>query len=159
MRGRRTRQRVGQGSVSYDSSSTAFFTAVSSAGGTLSDSQKSAIDTYVKGLKSANLWDKFDRLYINVGGNTASHALCLVSLTSRTAVNSPGIFANGGTYYNGSSSYMRCDIAPSGASKATTTNAFAICFFDYTFAYSSDGIVLGASNWSNYFSLEVGLVA
>jgi hypothetical protein len=53
----------------YDADATAFFTAASITDTT----QKSAVNTLVLSLKSANIWSKFKSIYPVVGGSASSH--------------------------------------------------------------------------------------
>ncbi len=57
----------------YDADATAFFTAASITDTT----QKSAVNTLVLSLKSANIWTKMKALYPVVGGISSSHAVNL----------------------------------------------------------------------------------
>jgi len=59
--------------ITYDADATAFFTAASITDTT----QKSAVNTLVLSLKSANIWTKMKALYPVVGGSASSHAVNL----------------------------------------------------------------------------------
>ena len=59
--------------IAYDADATAFFTAASITDTT----QKSAVNTLVLSLKSANIWAKMKALYPVVGGSASSHAINL----------------------------------------------------------------------------------
>lgn len=143
-------------SSDFDDDAQAFFTAIESAGGSLSGSQKTAINTYVVGLKADNLWTKLDRWYINVGGTAASHAICLVTRNSRVNVNSVTA-QSGGTLYNGVNNYFRCDIAASGATKMTTNDGFGAAFIDPLTV--NQNTAMGSTSAANNMSIQVGLIA
>lgn len=144
----------------YDSAAEAYFSAVSAAGGSFTVAQKKSINTFIVGLKAAGLYSKLDRLYINTGGNLASAAIDVITRVSRTAVNTP-TYNSSGVKYNGSSSYFRCDIAPSQATKLTATSGCAFMFFDsldYPLAFS--GYLMGCNgSTSSWFALEMALPA
>lgn len=64
---------VGAAGPSYDPDAQAFFTAEASAGVTLTDSQKTAVNDLVVNLKAANIWSKMKALYPIVGGTATAH--------------------------------------------------------------------------------------
>jgi hypothetical protein len=85
----------------YDPDAQAFFTAASITDNT----QKSAVNTLVLSLKSANIWSKMKALYPIVGGVASAHAVNLkqpgtYNLTFATGWNhtSTGMTPNGATY-------------------------------------------------------------
>ncbi len=87
----------------YDADATAFFTAASITDTT----QKSAVNTLVLSLKSANIWTKMKALYPIVGGSASSHAVNLkqpgtFNLTFATGWthSSTGMTPNGATNAN-----------------------------------------------------------
>lgn len=59
----------------YDADTVTAIAAVEAAGGTLTTAQKSACDTFIRGLKSNSIWTNTDLLYLLVGGTAASHAV------------------------------------------------------------------------------------
>lgn len=89
--------------IVYDADAVAFFTAASITDTT----QKSAVNTLVLSLKSANIWTKMRALYPVVGGVASSHAINLkqpgtYNLTFATGWthSSTGMTPNGATYAN-----------------------------------------------------------
>ena len=67
------------GGVSYDADAQAFFTRVTSAGGTLSATEKLATNQLVLDMKSAGIWSSMKAIYPMVG---ASAAACAQNLKS-----------------------------------------------------------------------------
>ena len=57
----------------YDPDAQAFFTAESTAGVTLTTTQKTAVNNLVVNLKAANIWTKFKAIYPIVGGTATAH--------------------------------------------------------------------------------------
>lgn len=114
----------------FDSDASAFFTRVTSAGGSLSTTEQNAINQFVIDLKGYSLWSKMIAIYPMVG---ASAAACAQNLKSSSFT---GSFVGGVTYAstgitgNGSSGYMDTGIVPanhfasfdSGASIYSRTN-------------------------------------
>jgi len=89
--------------IAYDADATAFFTAASITDTT----QKSAVNTLVLSLKSANIWTKMKALYPVVGGVASSHAVNLkqpgtfnLSFATGWTHSSTGMTPNGATYAN-----------------------------------------------------------
>jgi len=87
----------------YDADATAFFTAASITDTT----QKSAVNTLVLSLKSANIWTKMLALYPICGGVANSHAVNLktpgtfnLSFATGWTHSSTGMTPNGATYAN-----------------------------------------------------------
>ena len=66
-------------SVNYDASSIAFFNRVTAAGGSLSITEKNAVNQLVVSLKANSLWTPMLAIYPFVGGTSASCAQNLVS--------------------------------------------------------------------------------
>jgi hypothetical protein len=89
--------------IVYDADAAAFFTAASITDTT----QKSAVNTLVLSLKSANIWTKMKALYPVVGGIASSHAVNLkqpgtfnLSFATGWTHSSTGMTPNGATYAN-----------------------------------------------------------
>ena len=87
--------------IVYDADAVAFFTAASITDNT----QKSAVNTLVLSLKSANIWTKMKALYPVVGGVASSHAVNLktpgtynLSFATGWTHSSTGMTPNGATY-------------------------------------------------------------
>ena len=87
--------------IVYDTDAAAFFTAASITDTT----QKSAVNTLVLSLKSANIWTKMKALYPVVGGVASSHAVNLkqpgtfnLSFATGWTHSSTGMTPNGATY-------------------------------------------------------------
>ena len=89
--------------IVYDADAAAFFTAASITDTT----QKSAVNTLVLSLKSANIWTKMKALYPVVGGVASAHAINLkqpgtfnLSFATGWTHSSTGMTPNGATYAN-----------------------------------------------------------
>lgn len=59
----------------YDADAAAGIAAVEAAGGTLTGAQKTACDTFIRGLKTQSIWSKCAALYLFVGGTESSHSV------------------------------------------------------------------------------------
>ena len=97
----------------FDADAQAFFDRVTTAGGTLSATEQTAINKLVQDLKSYSIWSKMKAIYPMVGGGTgttaARQAACSQNLKSSSFT---GSFTSGWTYAstgvsgNGTSAYM-----------------------------------------------------
>ena len=61
--------------MSYDADAAAGIAAVEAAGGTLTDAEKTACDTFIRGLKTQSIWSKCAALYLFVGGTEGSNSV------------------------------------------------------------------------------------
>ncbi len=88
--------------ASYDTATTAWINAVVSAGGTVSDTQKSRVDALIVGLKADGLFTILDRLWLFGGESVVQQAtIDIIALESNSLVNAPPLSAGG---YTGNSS-------------------------------------------------------
>ncbi len=90
----------------YDADTVTAIAAVEAAGGTLTTAQKSACDTFIRGLKTESLWSSFYGLYLFVGASSGAHAVNWKQPGTHTItwVNSP-THDSGGVKGNGTTSY------------------------------------------------------
>jgi hypothetical protein len=108
---RKTLKVVAFGStVAIDSDAQAFITAASITNTT----QKNALDTLVKGLKSANLWSKMKAIYPMVGGTASSHSYNLKNPAQFQITWSGGLtHSSTGVLPNGTNGYGNTAFNPS----------------------------------------------
>lgn len=83
---------IGSESFGVDTDAQAFFDRVTAAGGTLSATEKTAIDTLVRQMKTDGIWAKMKAIYPMVG---ASSAACSQNLKSSSFT---GTFTSGWTF-------------------------------------------------------------
>jgi hypothetical protein len=99
--------------IVYDADAQAFFDRVTTAGGTLSNTEKSAVNQLVLDMKDDGIWSKMQFIYPMVGASAAACAQNLKS-SSFTATFSTGFtFASTGVKGNGTSSFMNTSYVPS----------------------------------------------
>lgn len=100
-----------------DADATAFFLRVTTAGGSLTSTEQSAIDTLVKQLKADGIWSKMKAIYPMVGGGQANPAAaCAQNLKSAsfTATFTAGwTFSSLGVTGNGTNTYIDTSLIPS----------------------------------------------
>lgn len=98
-------------SADADADAAAFFARVTTAGGTLTSTEQSAVDTLVKSLKSNGIWSKMIAIYPVVGASAAACAQNLKS-SSFTGTFTGCTFASTGVTPNGTSGFMDTNCNP-----------------------------------------------
>ena len=98
----------------FDPDATAFFGRVTAAGGTLTTTEKDAVDTLVKSMKAIGTWTSMKAIYPMVGASAAACAQNLKSASFTGTFTSGWTFASTGVTPNGSSAFMNTAFTPSG---------------------------------------------
>ena len=99
--------------ASFDADAVAFFTRVTTAGGTLSTTEKQAVNQLVLDLKANSLWTPMKAIYPMVGASAAACAQNLKSSSFTGSFSSGWTFASTGVTPNGTSAYMDTALTPS----------------------------------------------
>ena len=129
-------QRTASGGGGTDADAQAFFNRVTAAGGTLTATEQSAVNTVVVSMKSNSLWSLMKVIYPFVGSSAASCAQNLKSNTftgtfSGTFTFTGGIQGNGtaflNTNFNNQSSWTSTSNAAMGFVSATNQPGGTIC--------------------------------
>lgn len=90
----------------FDADAQAFFDRVTTAGGSLSATEKTAVNTLVLDLKGYSIWSKMKAIYPMVGASAAACAQNLKSSSFTGSFTSGWTFASTGVTPNGTSAYM-----------------------------------------------------
>jgi hypothetical protein len=98
--------------ASFDADAVAFFNRVTTAGGSLSLTEKQAVNTLVLDLKANSLWTPMKAIYPMVGASAAACAQNLKSSSFTGTFSSGWTFASTGVTGNGTSAYMDTNFAP-----------------------------------------------
>jgi SPP1 family predicted phage head-tail adaptor len=98
---------------SVDADAAAFFARVTAAGGTLTATEQTAVNTLVIAMKADGIWTKMKAIYPMVGSSAAACAQNLKSLSYTGLFTSGWTFANAGVTGNGTSAYMNTNFIPS----------------------------------------------
>jgi hypothetical protein len=106
-----------------DPSAKAYINAVVAAGATVTSTQRTAINNFVKGEKAGSRWTLLKRLYLPIWGVAAPNAICMTSRISGT-FNGGVTHASGYVSTNGTTGYFLFDQAP--ASLGLTTSSGSI---------------------------------
>lgn len=96
----------------FDIDAEAFFDRVTAAGGTLSATEKNAVNTLVKQMKSDGIWTKMEAIYPMVGASAAACSQNLKSSSFTGTFTSGWTFASTGVTGNGSSTYFDTTFNP-----------------------------------------------
>ena len=112
----------------FDSDAQAFFDRVTTAGGSLSNTEKTAVNQLVLDMKSYSIWTKMKAIYPMVGASAAACAQNLKSSSFTGTFTSGWTFASTGVTSNGTSAYMNTNFIPS--SHYTSNTNFGL--FIYT---------------------------
>jgi hypothetical protein len=105
-----------------DADATAFFARVTAAGGTLSATERTAINKLVKDMKSANVWNSMKAVYPMVGASAAACAQNLKSSSFTGTFNGGWTYASTGVTPNGTNAFMNTGLIPSADFSATSNS-------------------------------------
>jgi hypothetical protein len=97
----------------FDADAQAFFDRVTTAGGTLTDTEKTAVNTLVIAMKADGIWDKMKAIYPMVGASASACAQNLKSSSFTGTFSSGWTFASTGVTPNGASAFMNTFYNPS----------------------------------------------
>ena len=128
------------GGSAYDADAQAFFDRVTTAGGTLTTTEKNATNQLVLDMKSAGIWSSMKAVYPMVGASAAACAQNLKSSSFTGTFSSGWTFASTGVTGNGTSAFFNTTCAPSQMSQDSIHMSY----------YSRDNLaqfgMMGASN-------------
>jgi hypothetical protein len=91
--------------VSYDADAQAFFNRVTTAGGSLTGTEKNAVNQLVLDLKSYSLWTKIDAAYPMVGSSSVACAQNLKSSSFTLTFSGGWVYNSSGIVPNGSNTF------------------------------------------------------
>jgi hypothetical protein len=125
----------------FDSDAMAYFSRVSDAGGTLSNTEKTAVNTLVLSMKADNIWNNMLVIYPMVGGSAAACAQNLKSSGVTSTFSAGWTFSSTGALPNGTSAFIDVPFIPS---VSLTTSSSHLSFYSRT--NSQQGYNIGAYN-------------
>jgi hypothetical protein len=141
---------VGNTSISgggFDADAQAYFDRVTTAGGTLTTTEKTAVNQLVIDMKANSLWTPMKAIYPMVGASAAACAQNLKSSSFTGTFTSGWAFASNGITGNGTSTFMNTNLSPN-----TTMNFNSQSYFIYKASVQSnlacefgvvDGVISG----------------
>lgn len=135
--------------IVYDADAQAFFDRVTTAGGSLSLTEKSAVNQLVVDMKDDGIWTKMKAIYPMVGASAAACSQNLKSSSFTGAFTATGwTFASTGVTSNGTSAYMNTNFIPN----VQVSNGDSLSFGGYVYAQDNSfiNILWGTGNASRY---------
>jgi len=138
--------------ASFDADAVAFFTRVTTAGGTLSTTEKQAVNQFVLDLKANSLWTPMKAIYPMVGASAAACAQNLKSSSFTGTFTSGWTFASTGVTPNGTSAYMNTSL-----NLSTQTTLYNVAYSMYIRNNLTGKIDMGVT--SPGFALEGWMAA
>jgi hypothetical protein len=138
----------------FDEDAQAFFDRVDTAGGTLSDTEKEAVNTLVVQMKDDGIWSSMKAIYPMVGASASACAQNLKSSSFTGTFNGGWTFASTGATPNGSNGYMDTTLTPS---VDLSQNSNHLSYYSRTNNVASSTIEIGSLNTSpaSYFHSHI----
>lgn len=126
-----------------DDDAAAFFSRVTAAGGTLTTTEQTAVETLVSQLKSFGIWNSMRAIYPMVGSSAAACAQNLKSASFTGTFASGWTFSSTGATPNGAGAYMDTGFVPS---SFLSNSTFAhLSYYSRTDTALASEFVMGSS--------------
>jgi hypothetical protein len=135
-----------------DADAQAFFDRVTTAGGSLSATEQTAVNTLVLDLKGYSIWNSMKAIYPMVGASAAACAQNLKSSSFTGSFTSGWTFASTGATPNGTSAYMNTNFTPS---VSLTQNSTHLSYYSRTNISSNQQEMGSQATSPDRFNLEV----
>lgn len=139
----------------FDADAQAFFDRVTTAGGTLSATEKTAVNKLVLDLKGYSIWSKMKAIYPMVGASAAACAQNLKSSSFTGSFTATGwTYASTGVTPNGTSAYMNTNLIPG---NSLTNNNTHLSFYSRsnTTVLTGQRVEIGAYRSPTYDLFEI----
>jgi hypothetical protein len=136
--------------AAFDADAQAFFNRVTAAGGSLTATEQTAVNTLVLELKGYSIWSSMKAIYPMVGASAAACAQNLKSSSFTGTFTSGWTFASTGVTPNGTSAYMTTGFIPSTNLTATSQSSSI---------YSRSNTNNGASLNADFSAVSTGIGA
>jgi hypothetical protein len=140
--------------IPIDPDAAAFFTRVTTAGGTLSVTEQTAVNQLVLDMKSAGIWDSMKAIYPMVGASAAACAQNLKSSSFTGTFSSGWTFASTGATPNGTSAFMNTGFIQSGNLSVNSQS-----YSYYSRSNTSAGTKREMGLFQGSMLLDIGVVA
>jgi hypothetical protein len=139
--------------VAIDADAQAFFDRVTAASGSLTTTEKNAVNQLVISLKAYGIWTKIDAAYPMVGSSSAASAQNLKSSSFTLTFSGTWTFNSSGIVPNGSNTFANTGLTPSTTLTNTDTH---ISYYSKTNSNLTE-IEIGCANSSSgpYLLLEI----
>ena len=141
--------RVGNSNISgggFDADAQAYFSRVTTAGGTLTTTEQNAVNQLVIDMKAAGIWTSMKAIYPMVGASAAACAQNLKSSSFTGTFSSGWTFASTGVTPNGTSAFMETNFIPTTNFNSLNDKSFGV----YIGTNTNNGVEMGSLLSSNY---------
>ena len=118
---------IGRIIFGVDPDAAAFFARVTAAGGSLSDTEKEAVNTLVGQMKADGIWTLQKAIYPMVGASAAACAQNLVSSSFTGVFNGGVTYASSGVQGNGTTGYFDTTLKPNAQLALNSTHISFYC--------------------------------
>ena len=135
--------KVGNSNISgggFDADAQAYFSRVTTAGGTLTTTEQNAVNQLVIDMKANGIWTAMKAIYPMVGASAAACAQNLKSSSFTGTFSSGWTFASTGATPNGSSAYMDTTL---NTLTSLTLNSSHLSYYSRTNSAKSSELVMG----------------
>jgi hypothetical protein len=122
----------------FDADAVSFFNRVTAAGGTLTNTEKSAVNQLVLDMKSNSIWTLSKAVYPMVGGSSASCSQNLISSGFTGTFNGGWTISSNGVLGNGTNTYFDTTLSPSSELGLNSTH---IAFYSRTDYYEPSTVL------------------
>ena len=136
---------IGSLDFGIDADAQAFFDRVTTAGGSLSNTEKTAVNQLVLDMKSYLIWTKMKAIYPMVGASAAACSQNLKSSSFTGTFNGGWTYASTGVTGNGTTGYMNTGISASGQLSISSAHMSS-----YNNTTPSGGVMLSNGNLSSF---------
>lgn len=133
----------------FDSDALAYFSRVNAAGGTLSNTEKTAVNTLTLSMKADGIWNSMVAIYPMVGASAAACAQNLKSSGFTGTFSAGWTFSSTGVLPNGTSAYMDTSLNAAGN---LTNNNWHLSYYSRTNNSVSNDFDFGAGDASGAYS-------
>ena len=140
--------------AAFSASATAYFNQVTTNGGSLTNAEKTYINTFITALGTDFV--EFDRLWIHGLSDSVAARTSLANPTSTmiTAVNSPTFTANQGYTGNGTTNYLNTNYNPTTNGVKYTLDSASLYVYSRT-NVSNSKFDIGHANATSYSALDI----
>ena len=145
--------KIGAESFGYDSDAQAFFDRVTTAGGTLTGQEQTAVNQLVIDMKAAGVWTPMRAIYPMVGSSAAACAQNLISSSFTGTFNGGWSYASTGATPNGSTGFFNTNLNLFNSFGATFNNHFSVYY--RTQNYNFEKIGAAGSNFYDMISTHI----
>jgi len=130
--------------IPFDSDAAAYLSELETQGYTATTSERTYVDTFYKGLKSNNLYDRLISMYLHIGGSAATHAVDGITPGGSLDITFGGgvTYSLSGTTFDGINGYGDTNYTQT----SLTDDNLSIGAFLSVATTSDSGAVMGARN-------------